>query len=44
MNKNKKRFYIPQMEIIKFEDSDIITLSAGDAIVDGGDNEEIFHD
>lgn len=44
MNNEKKSFCFPSMEIIKLEDSDIITLSAGDAIVDGGDNEEIFHD
>lgn len=42
MEKYLKRFNIPLMEIINFENSDIITLSRGDEIYDGGDNEEIF--
>ena len=42
MNNEKKTFCFPSMEIIRFDSSDIITLSRGDEIYDGGDNEEIF--
>ena len=38
----KNRFLIPDLEIVYFSNEDIITLSLGDTIGDGGDNEEDF--
>lgn len=40
----KQKFIIPVFEIIKFQDEDIITLSLGGTIGDGGDNEEPFEE
>ena len=36
----KNKFLIPDLEIVYFSNEDIITLSLGDTIGDGGDNEE----
>ena len=38
----KKKYKDPELEIISFANEDIITLSLGDTIGDGGDNEEDF--
>lgn len=38
----KNKFLIPDLEIVYFSNEDIITLSLGDTIGDGGDNEEEF--
>ena len=38
----KNKFLIPDLEIVYFSNEDIITLSLGDTIGDGGDNEEDF--
>ena len=42
MDEKKKNFVIPSLEIMNFLNEDIITLSLGDTIGDGGDNEEDF--
>ena len=42
MNDEKKKYLDPEIEIIYFSNQDIITLSLGDTIGDGGDNEEDF--
>ena len=42
MNEEKKKLLIPSLKIIYFSDKDIITLSSGDEVHDGGDNEEEF--
>ena len=42
MSEKKKKYKEPEMEIINFLNEDIITLSLGDTIGDGGDNEEDF--
>ena len=36
----KKKYFDPEMDVIKFSNEDIITLSLGGTIGDGGDNEE----
>ena len=42
MNDEKKKYKDPEVEIVVFLNEDIITLSLGDTIGDGGDNEEDF--
>ena len=38
----KKKYKEPELKIVAFSGEDIITLSLGDTIGDGGDNEEDF--
>ena len=42
MEKKKKKYDTPELESILLVSDDIITLSLGDTIGDGGDNEEDF--
>ena len=42
MADKKKKYKDPDVELITFTNEDIITLSLGDTIGDGGDNEEEF--
>lgn len=42
MDKKNKKYNQPILELIEFNNADIITLSLGDTIGDGGDNEEDF--
>ena len=42
MEKDTKKFISPYAEVVYFSNEDIITLSLGDTIGDGGDNEEDF--
>ena len=42
MFKEEKKYLKPDLEVLLFVSEDIITLSLGDTIGDGGDNEEDF--